>query len=91
MTLKDALEIQLAPGEHILARLNETGDAQVRWTQNDQTSVEIARKAFAQGKKDGMMIYRVDDATGLRGAILHEFDPAAERIIIGPPLRGGSR
>lgn len=89
MNFKEALETELKPGQSLITRLDETGDTKIIWDRNNSTEAAIAREAFRKAKADGFMAYRVTGKDGLRGEVLAEFDPAAERIILAPPLRGG--
>lgn len=89
MNYKNAIETELEPGQSVIARLDQTGDTKVFWNRGNQTETAIAKAAFTQAKADGFMAYKVTGADGMKGEVMAEFDPAAERIILAPPLRGG--
>lgn len=68
--------------------LDNSGDTRVEWDKDKPDEVEIARKAFATAKKKGKLIYKTR-GDGSKAEQLHEFDPAAERIVASPALVGG--
>lgn len=64
------------------------GDTKIIWDSNNTAEVDNARRTFAELKGKGFTAYRVDDQ-GDRSAILREFDPEAEKLILRPPMAGG--
>lgn len=67
----------------------DTGHAKFEWDQADKADVEAARKHFVELKAKGYLCYRVDPKTGDKGAVVKEFDPGAEKLIMVPPFAGG--
>lgn len=82
------LEVELGPNESMMATMDEKGDTPVRWNRSLPTEVEIARAAFDSARKRGYAAYKMSEA-GAKGEVIHTFDPAAERIILAPPMVGG--
>lgn len=89
MSIKSALETPLEENESVIARMDPTGDTTVKWNRNNPTETAIARAAFDQAKRDRYVAYKVEGRDGLKGEVLGEFDPNAERIILAPPMQGG--
>lgn len=87
-TYQDVFDIELGPDQGLLARLDESGDARVTWSRTNQTEIDVAREAFNKGRAKGMMAYRCK-SDGSKGEIISDFDPAAEKIILAPPMQGG--
>lgn len=87
-TYKDVFDIELEPGQSLLARLDQSGDARVTWRRGNMQETDIARAAFVSARASGMMAYRTKP-DGSQGEVLAEFDPNAEKIILAPPLAGG--
>ena len=90
MTYTEALrEMEVGPDQGCLICLDNQGDTKVKWHRTSVVEVEAARTVFDTLKNSGHMAYKVSGEDGLKGELLHEFDPAAERIILAPPLAGG--
>jgi hypothetical protein len=89
VTYKDAIDVELEPGQSVLVELDKTGDTKITWDRSKPDEIEVARAAFANARARGMMAYKVTGKDGTKGEIMHEFDPQAERIILAPALRGG--
>jgi hypothetical protein len=85
-----AIECPLEEGQSLLIQLDHTGDTRIIFNRANPLEVSIARNAFMQARKDGYMAYKVTGTEGLKGEIMHEFDPLAERMILAPPLKGGA-
>lgn len=88
MTPKDVLDTKLEPGQSVMAMMGKNGDTKITWSRSNAVEVEAARTAFNSAKRGGHMAYKVEDS-GKKGTVLQEFDPAAERIILAPPMQGG--
>lgn len=88
-TPADVINFELPPNHGILAVINETGDKRTTWDRHNEVEVEAARKEFDFFRGKGYMAYKVEGAGGTRGEVISKFDPAAERIIFAPPMRGG--
>jgi len=89
MNYQDAFDVELKPGQSLIARLDHTGDTKIIWDLRNTTERAIAEAAFKKANADGYMAYRVTGKDGIKGEVMSEFDPLAERIILAPPLRGG--
>jgi hypothetical protein len=72
-----------------MAVMDRTGDTKVIWDRNNEAEVEAARATFDSLRKKGYMAYSVKGKNGDKGEVIREFDPAAERLILAPPLVGG--
>ncbi len=72
----------------IMHTMDETGDSQIRWHRHNSAEVEMARDAFDSMKGKGYAAFSMT-ANGEKGEVIREFDPAAEKIIFAPPMRGG--
>lgn len=72
-----------------LAILDRTGDVKQIWDKDNADEVAAAKETFDKLRKKGYLAYAVKGAKGEKGTQLHEFDPAAERIILAPALVGG--
>lgn len=72
----------------VLEIMDHNGDTKLEWSQANDVEVEAARNSFALHRKKGYIAYKLR-ADGTRGEVITEFDPAAERIVMAPPVRGG--
>lgn len=88
-TPADIINIVLPPNTGMLAVMNMTGDKKTTWNRGDTVEVEAARKEFDFFKGKGYMAYKVDKGDD-RAEVINTFDPAYEKIIFAPPMRGGS-
>jgi hypothetical protein len=68
--------------------VDPTGDTKLEWNQGNQVEVEAARASFDTHRRKGYHAYRMA-SDGSRGEVIREFDPAAQRIIMAPPVQGG--
>lgn len=66
----------------------EAGDITVGWDKNNPDEIENAQATFDDMRAKGHLAYKVDK-DGKKKEQIHKFDPAAERIILSPPLVGG--
>jgi hypothetical protein len=64
------------------------GDARIVWDPANAEEVKTARKMFDDLRAKGYNAYAVKTKDA-RGEIVKTFDPAAERIILAPPMAGG--
>ena len=72
-----------------MAWLDETGESKIIWSADNEDEIEVAREMFEKLKKKGYVGYRVEGKKGEKGEVVREFDPAAERLIMAPPMKGG--
>jgi hypothetical protein len=81
---------QLSPTEGE-ARLLDVrfGDLRLIWDRTKPDEVTAARAAFDSLKAKRYLAYRVRDKEGEKGALVRDFDPQLERLIMSPPLVGG--
>ena len=66
----------------------EAGDITVGWDNNNPDEIENAQATFDDMRAKGHLAYKADK-DGKKKEQIHKFDPAAERIILSPPLVGG--
>jgi len=90
MSLKTVLDEEIPAGHSMIARLDKTGDIKIIFDRNKPAEVAVAAAAFEKARRDGLMSFKVEGKDGTKGAIMHTFDPTAERIILSEPPRGGS-
>ncbi len=70
--------------------LGREGDTRLMWDKTKPAEVEAARAMFNDLKAKGYLAFSVvEKAVGDKGEQLTQFDPAAERIIMAQPMRGG--
>ena len=69
--------------------MDRTGDVRVAWNADKEEEVTIARDAFRVARAKGCLAYKVRGDDWRKGEQLHDFDPAAERIVMTPALIGG--
>ena len=72
----------------VLEIIDPTGDTKLEWARGNAIEVDAARASFDLHKKKGYIAYKMG-ADGSRGEVITTFDPAAERIIMAPPVQGG--
>lgn len=85
----EATETPEAP-RSVLRTMSRRGDTPIHWTRGVAVEETAARAAFDAMKSKGYAAYRVEPGSGgERGEILHRFDPAAEEIVMVPPIAGG--
>lgn len=75
--------------EHMLSIPDSTGDNRIMWDPRDADEVAIARKAFNEAKKKGMLAYAVNADGEKTGEVIREFDPTRSKIIMTKQLVGG--
>ena len=73
-----------------LRLMDRRGDTRVMWDPYRKDEVDAARKQFDELKKKGYLAYSVKKK-GEPGEQIREFDPQAGKIIMAPPMQGGSR
>ena len=74
---------------HVMAVMDpKEGDLKTVWDPDNEAEVKVARCAFEEMKKKGLVGYRVK-RDGSKAEVMHEFDPEAEAVIMAPALRGG--
>lgn len=66
----------------------QAGDLKVIWDPDNKAEVKAAEEQFTKLRKAGHLAYTVDEK-GKKGTQITKFDPAAEKIILAPALRGG--
>ena len=74
--------------KHEMAVMDETGDTKLMWSEDSHEEVEAAKATFDRLRKKGYVAYSVNKK-GDKGEIMTEFDPAAEKIILAPQMKGG--
>lgn len=68
--------------------LDRSGDTRLQWNDYNADEVEAAKKRFAEFKNKGYAAFKVN-RKGDQGEQIDEFDAAAERLILIPPMVGG--
>ena len=71
-----------------LRTMGRMGDTKVIWDRNSADEVKAAKDTFDRLTEKSYIAYSVKKR-GKKGKKITEFDPAAERIILVPPLQGG--
>lgn len=69
--------------------LARKGDVKIEWDINNTDEVDVARSVFDQRIEENWSAFR-ENIRGERGDRIKIFDPRAERIILVPPISGGS-
>jgi len=67
----------------------DAGDTRIMWDAGVQTEVDSAKKVFDDLRARGYMAYAVLAEGGGKGEIVTTFDPAAQKLILAPPMAGG--
>lgn len=76
--------------EGSIAIVNREGDSKLIWSTEQPDEVANARRMFDDLKAKGYSaFYVLPDGRGEKGNRLDRFDPAAGKIIMVPPMRGG--
>jgi hypothetical protein len=75
-------------GRHVIAVLDQSGDTRLVWDPENRDDVKTAKKMFDDLKAKGYVAYAVEQKEA-RGKVVTKFDPAAQKLIMTPPLRGG--
>jgi hypothetical protein len=68
----------------------DEGDLKIEWDPARPAEVVAARAQFDALRAQSYVAYHLLSSGG-QGRVLQTFDPAAERIILSPALRGGPR
>jgi len=84
----EKVDLRTADPQSVLIVLDETGDTKIVWDAEKADEVENARDSFNKLRKRGYAAFAVK-RDGSKGAVINEFDPDAEKIILSPPLAGG--
>lgn len=72
-----------------LAVMGRQGDTKIIWDPENEDEVANARRTFNELVTDRRFkAFRVRER-GAKGEAIDEFDPAAEKLIIVPPMAGG--
>ena len=71
-----------------LRELGPKGDAKFVWDPDKEDEVKAAKHTFDKLRKKGYFAYQVKKGGG-KGKAITEFDPAAEKIIMALPMKGG--
>lgn len=87
-SFSQAIREPVPEGKGMLHVLDATGDTHIMWDAERPVEVEAARAAFDNAKAAGYQGFSVT-ASGDKDAVIREFDPEAEKIIMAPALRGG--
>jgi hypothetical protein len=77
-------------GRHWMAIMGKEGDTKQIWDPEKPDEVDAARVLFDSLKAKGYSAFSVHGKDGEKGKEMKFFDPAAGRVILTPPIRGGS-
>jgi hypothetical protein len=89
MNIETIEEMDLKPGQSVMAIMDKTGDTKTIWDRNNEVEVEAARAQFKLFQKKGYTAFKVVGKDGTKGEKMHDFDETAERIIFAPPRVAG--
>jgi hypothetical protein len=73
-----------------LRTMGRQGDTKLMWDAGVDAEVDAARRTFDDLRKKGYLGFAVKK-NGDKGTQIREFDADAEKIIMAPPMAGGSR
>jgi len=74
--------------KHQLRVMDGTGDTKLIWEEDNEVEVDAARELFNKLRGKGYNAYAVKE-NGKKGELINKFEPAAEKIILAPPMSGG--
>jgi hypothetical protein len=89
MDIETIEEIELKPGQRVMAVMDKTGDTKIIWSKDNADEIDNAKATFDRLTKKGHVAFSVKGKDGQKGEKLHAFDPDAERIIFTPPMVAG--
>jgi hypothetical protein len=70
--------------------MGRKGDTRIIWNPRDDDEVASARSTFNElVNEKHFLAFKVQRGGG-KGEQIKEFDPAAEKLIIAPPMAGGA-
>ncbi len=73
--------------KHSLSIMDSSGDRRTEWDETDAASMEAAKELFDALRASGGQVFR-EQAGGLGGGVVKEFDPRADMIGV-PRIVGG--
>lgn len=73
---------------HEMSILDESGDTKIIWSEGNADEVDNAKATFDRLRKKGYVAYSVN-RKGEQGVVVTEFDPALEKLILAPQMKGG--
>jgi len=80
----------LPEGFAMLSIPDATGDTRLMWNPRDAEDTALAKKAFKDARKRGMMVYLVDPNSGeSTGQVVTEFPETEGKLIAVKPIQGG--
>lgn len=77
------------PGQIMISVLSGYGDIKKVWNAANTDEVEDARQSFNRMVKEKKYLAFKVTAAGDKGEQIREFDPAAGKMILVPPVAGG--
>lgn len=86
MTTTEMPKTPSSTGE--LCWMNQTGDSKIYWDKDKPIEVAAARSNYEVLTASSYRGFKLNE-DGTQGEQLTAFDPAASRIVMVPPLRGG--
>ncbi len=73
---------------HELRTIGKLGDVKISWNKENEDEVKTAREMFEKKIKEGWSAFG-EMRLGTKGSQIRTFDPAAQRIVLVPPVCGG--
>lgn len=85
------IELENSTEPHVMSIADkEEGDYRYTWDPDDETDVKIAKAAFEEAKRNGLVGYAVKkNGEKNERKVVREFDPEMKCIIMAPSLVGG--
>lgn len=89
--MTELLSHDVSPGRHVMSYMTpEDGDVEVSWAAGNEDEIAAARETFTRLRGKGYLAYRTTGSGSRKQRDqIREFDPAAGRITMVPPLAGG--
>jgi hypothetical protein len=85
---KEADKDDFEAGKGVLVCLDASGDTRIVWDPDKPEEVASAERTFDELKAKGYQAFSVK-RNGSKDEVIRSFDPAAEKLILAPALRGG--
>ena len=86
----DIFKCQVPKGEGVLCILGGKGDTKISWSKKNKDEVENARNTFNTLVKEKKFAAFSVSKLGRRNKKVTEFNPNIQKLIIVPPMAGGS-
>lgn len=89
--MTELLSHDVSPGRNVMSYMTpEDGDVEVSWAPGNDDEIGAARETFDRLRRRGYLAYKTSGSGSRKSRDqIREFDPAAGRIVMVPPLAGG--